>query len=135
MSVASHSSQKQLFWQDFVNLDTSSPNSSDETDMALKIRNRLRQLLEQYEESEFIKYLVAPSAEALSGYFQCTTEEVEHGLQQLKQLGYDYEYRNSHHPITLWDPLVRDKTLRRGEPSRFKLLYENFFMIPPAFSH
>jgi hypothetical protein len=132
MSVASHSPQKQLFWQDFVSIDTA---STEETETPLKIRNSLRQLLEQYEESEFIKYLVAPSAEALSGYFQCTTEEVEQGLQQLKQLGYDYESRGSHHPITLWDPLVREKTLRRESPSRFKLLYENFFMIPPAFSH
>lgn len=132
MPVTSHSTQKQLSWQDFPNQEVDLPDGQD---TALKVRNALRYLLEQYEESEFIKYLVAPSAEALSGYFQCTTEEVENGLQLLKQLGYDYESQGSHGPITLWDPLVREKTIRRGFPSSLKLLYENFFMIPPAFSH
>lgn len=124
--------QKQICWQDFLKVESSSP---EEIDMvSFKIRNAFRALLEQFEDSEFIKYLVAPSPEALSGYFQCTVKDIEEALQALKQLGYDYESRGPHQPITLWDPLIRTQPKPESSPSRLRLLYENFFMIP-AFSH
>lgn len=126
------SEQKQVFWQDFLKVESA---ASDEADtVSFKIRNAFRALLEQFEDSEFIKYLVAPSPEALSGYFQCTVKDIEEALQELKQLGYDYESRGTHQPITLWDPLVRTQPQPADSPSRLRLLYENFFMIP-AFSH
>lgn len=135
MPISNSSPQKQLYWNDFPNPNRIIDDTTSDKEPPFRVRDCFRQLLEQYEESEFIKYLVAPSAEALSGYFHCTTEEVEQGLKLLKQLGYDYEYRGNHRAITLWDPLIRDKTVRRASLSRLKLMYENFFMIPTPLSH
>lgn len=123
--------QKQLSWQDFSSATGNRPQTQSlEATKSLGVRNALRALLEQYEESEFIKYLVAPSPEAMSGYFQCSVREIEEALEQLRRLGFEYEYKGVNHALVLWDPLIREKTVRRGGFSKIKLFYENMLLAP-----
>lgn len=77
----------------------------------LRITTYLRRLLEKYEHSEFIRYVVAPSPSTLSNLFQCSESELQAALQELKRQGYEYEIAPKTNaetsPITLWDPRNR----------------------------
>lgn len=72
----------------------------------------LRNLLERYEETEFIKYLVAPSPSSLALYFQIPLEQVYQALKDLELQGFQTESSSHYAPIILWDPLIREKTYR-----------------------
>lgn len=101
---------KTLEWNDF-HQDSDSPEPA-----MVRVASQLRSILEKYEESEFIKYLVAPSPDALSGFFLCEVSDIYSALQDLHRQGYEYELTNGDSsPIVLWDPLVRQKVSHAGE--------------------
>ncbi|HEY9744937.1 MAG TPA: hypothetical protein V6C99_01830 [Oculatellaceae cyanobacterium] len=82
----------------------------------LQIAGYLRHMLEKYEESEFVKYLVAPSPRALTDYFGCGEDAIYASLNELKRQGYEYETAGSQGPITLWDPLIRHESSSGNHP-------------------
>ena len=92
-----------------------------------RIAAYLRRILERFEDSDFIKYLVVPSPIALSGFFHCTEREIHDALHELQRQGYEYETGGSSAPITLWDQLIRRKTARREEPSPWNFFYQSLF--------
>jgi hypothetical protein len=97
---------KVLSWKDF---DKADPIFATES-ITLHVAAYLRHMLEKYEEPEFVKYLIAPSPSALTGYFRCDEEEVYAALNELKRQGYEYEAAGNTGPIVLWDPLIRQKS-------------------------
>jgi len=118
--------KKVLNWHDFPS-ERPDWNDSD----ASTIAAYLRRLLEKYEESEFIKYLIAPSPTALSGFFHCEEEAIYQALQELERQGYETETCGNAGPITLWDPLIRRKTVRHQEPNAWQLFYD-MLIHPPG---
>lgn len=108
--------EKILNWQDFQHRPL---ESFDWTTPS--IASYLRRLLEKYEESEFIKYLVAPSPNALSIFFQCNESDIYQALQELELQGYATETSGDLSPIILWDPLIRRKTIRHQEPNTWQI--------------
>ncbi len=104
MPLLRSANEKRIAWAD-IPPATEMPTEST----ALEISQVLRQLLEHYEESEFIKYLVTPSPDTLRSYFNCSQDDLIQALEQLKSQGYDYETHSPERPITLWDPLIRNK--------------------------
>lgn len=115
--------EKVLSWNDFP---PSRPKPEEAT--IPHIASYLRGLLESYEESEFIKYLVAPSPMALSGFFHCAETEIYSALQELQRQGYETEANGSAAPVILWDPLIRRKTVRRKESN----LWQHFYQLIAA---
>lgn len=126
MSIwAQHSAQdekKVLNWNDFP----AEPDVRQDV-LVPEICAYMRRILEKYEESEFIKYLVLPSPMALSGFFHCTEQDVLAALKELHRQGYEYETAGSAGPITLWDPLVRRNTRQVSEPKPWQVFYETIF--------
>jgi hypothetical protein len=116
--------QKVLNWQDLQHAPAEQTEFSAPT-----IASCLRRLLEKYEESEFIKYLVAPSPTALSGFFHCDEAEIYQALQELERQGYATETSGDLGPILLWDPLIRRKTIRHHEPNAWQLFSD---MLRPS---
>lgn len=78
--------------------------------ITLHIAAYLRQLLQEYEQSDFLKYLIAPSPSSLAEQFHCDEEDVYSALQELKRQGYDYETSGNAGALVLWDPLTRQKS-------------------------
>lgn len=115
--------EKVLSWNDFP---PSMPRPGEA--MVPHIASYLRSLLENYEESEFIKYLVAPSPIALSGFFQCAETEIYSALQDLQRQGYEAETSGSAAPVILWDPLIRRKTVQRKESAVWQQFYQMLAM-------
>jgi hypothetical protein len=115
--------KKVLGWRDFP---AQLPGWNQEQAGASEIAAYLRRLLERYEESELIQYLVVPSPVALSGFFHCSESQVQEALGELQRQGYDVESTGSLGPLTLWDPLVRQKT-HRPQHNSWDLFYEAFF--------
>jgi hypothetical protein len=103
-SQARRESGKVIHWKDFDQAEPPLLTGS----LALHIAAYFRHVLNKYEDSEFVKYLVAPSPEALTGYFRCDEEDIYAALQEIKRQGYEYETSGSASPVILWDPLVRD---------------------------
>jgi hypothetical protein len=87
----------------------------------------LRRILDEFEDSAFIKYLVIPSPLALSGFFHCSEDEIFNALQELRRQGYEYETAGHSGPITLWDPLIRRKSPARSEPMPWHALAQSLF--------
>lgn len=125
-SKRSKDEKKVLNWQDFP-VD-GIPFTGEIT--APYIASHLRRLLEKYEESEFIQYLVAPSPTALSGFFQCKEADIYEALQDLERQGYATESSGDFGPILLWDPLIRRKTTRRQESNAWHHFYD-MLIHPP----
>jgi len=71
-----------------------------------------RIVLERFEESEFIKYLVAPSPSSLALFFRTSMSQVYQALKELEKHGYETEASSHYAPVILWDPQVRQKTAR-----------------------
>lgn len=94
--------RKVLNWEDFIPAQSEEDNTSP-----TQIAAYMKHLLERYEESEFIRYLVAPSPLALSGFFHCSESEIQHALLELERQGYRTETTGLAEPIVLWDPLIR----------------------------
>jgi len=115
--------KKVLGWQDFqpdFHEDLLKPQTGDISSIA----SYLRRLLENYEESEFIKYLIAPSPIALSGFFHCREADIYSALLELERQGYQAETNGGSAPIVLWDPLIRRKTIRREHSSLWQHVYQ-----------
>ena len=109
-------------------LDANAPlldNASLEEAPALAITHYLRRMLEQYEESEFIKYLIAPSQNKLVRIFGCAEADVNEALQELEREGYYIELSGHDDPIVLSDPLIREQTVRRNDPDTWPLSFQN----------
>ena len=87
----------------------------------------MRRLLERYESSDFIKYLVLPSPTALSGHFHCKADDIMHALKELERQGYEYEAAGHGGPITLWDPLIRRREEKRRQERRWPSWYRGIF--------
>lgn len=117
------SEKKVLNWQDFK-INPHQAISNGQSIDAAAIASYLRRLLENYEESEFIKYLVAPSPIALSGFFRCNQSDIYSALLELERQGYETETTSDSAPIVLWDPLIRTKTVRRNESPMWQQLYQ-----------
>jgi hypothetical protein len=117
--------KKVLNWQDFP-MET--PPDGEVT--APYIASHLRRLLEKYEESEFIQYLVAPSPTALSGFFHCKESDIYEALHELERQGYQAETAGDFGPILLWDPLIRLKTIRHQDPASTWHLFYDMIMQP-----
>lgn len=114
--------KKVLGWNDFPAATT----LRDEI-AAPQIAAYLRRILEKYEDCELIKYLVVPSPIALSGFFHCAESEIHHALHELQRQGYEFETAGSSGPITLWDPLIRRKALKRDEPTAWQVFCQSLF--------
>jgi hypothetical protein len=114
--------KKVLDWSDFSSEGLSWTDDAGTPDIVAY----LRRLLERYEESEFIKYLVLPSPVALSGFFHCGEEAIQDALLELQRQGYEVETTGNTGPIVLWDPLIRQNTHRQS-PNSWDLFYEAFF--------
>jgi hypothetical protein len=99
---------KQLTWSDFA--QALQQTGSEKT--AVNIARCLRYILERFEESEFITYLVIPSPSSMALYFQIPVQEVYQAMQDLEQQGYQTESSSHYAPILLWDPLIHEKTQR-----------------------
>lgn len=101
----------QLAWKDFeeAKQQVGTTGSISELVRCIQI------LLERFEESEFIKYLVIPSPSSLAHYFRLTVNEIDQALNDLNQLGYQTETSSHCAPITLWDPIIRGRTNRSSE--------------------
>jgi hypothetical protein len=111
--------EKVLSWQDFP------PDQMRSGEVTVPhIAGYLRRLLEDHEESEFIKYLVAPSPVALSGFFHCNESEIYDALAELQRQGYEAETNSNTEPVILWDPLIRRKTVRRAESNLWQHFYQ-----------
>lgn len=119
--------EKVLNWQDFPHQN---PESTEEWSTP-SIASYLRRLLEKYEESEFIKYLVAPSPNALSNFFQCEESDIYQALLELELQGYGTETSGDLSPIILWDPLIRRKTIRHNEPTTWQVFADLFWHSSP----
>jgi len=109
--------KKVIHWQDFPAGIFHSPETATP-----QIAAHLRRILERYEESEFIKYLVVPSPMALSGHFHCSERDIYDALDELHRQGYEYETAGKTGPITLWDPLIRRKSTARQAPGLWSML-------------
>lgn len=118
--------KKVVDWRDF-SLD---PFAWDGEFGTPAIAASLRRVLEHYEESEFIKYLVLPSPVALSGFFHCAEGDIQDALHELQRQGYEVELSGRTGPIMLWDPLVRQKRSHPELPNSWDLFYQAFF--PPS---
>lgn len=117
-----HEEKKVLNWEDFP------PEPDVRRDVLVpEICAYMRKILDRYEESEFIKYLVLPSPIALSGFFHCDEQVVMDALKELQRQGYEYEAAGFAGPITLWDPLVRRKPRQPDEPKPWQVFYETLF--------
>lgn len=92
-------------WQEFTQAEPLLLTGS----LTLHIAAYFRHVLDKFEDSEFVKYLVAPSPTAVAGYFRCSEEDIYAALEEIKRQGYEYETSGSENPILLWDPLVRLK--------------------------
>jgi hypothetical protein len=119
------SEEKILNWQDFQYQPLDSKEWNTPT-----IAAYLRRLLEKYEESEFIKYLVAPSPNRLSNFFHCDESDIYHALQELELQGYATESSGDFNPIILWDPLIRQRTIRHQEPNTWQLFSDMLWHLP-----
>ncbi len=117
-----HEEKKVLNWDDLP------PEPDVHQDLPVpEICAYMRKLLDRYEESEFIQYLVLPSPIALSGFFHCSEHRVMDALRELQRQGYEYDVAGFAGPITLWDPLVRRKTRQSDEPRPWQFFYETLF--------
>lgn len=119
--------KKILHWRDFC-VDS---DAWDELSNIPNIAAYLRRMLERYEESEFIKYLVLPSPVALSGFFHCTEDDIHQALQELQRQGYELELAGSTEPIMFWDPLIRRNSRPRQTMNSWELFYQAFFPTSP----
>ena len=119
---------KVLSWKDFP-ADAHNGPGREDSPLTPQIAAYLRQILERFEESEFIKYLVTPSPVALSGFFHCTEPDIYSALKELQRQGYEYEVSSSAGPITLWDPLIRRRPLHQGddEPTPWQTFRQTLF--------
>ncbi|HEY9685414.1 MAG TPA: hypothetical protein V6C52_00415 [Coleofasciculaceae cyanobacterium] len=118
----SRDESKTLHWEDFP----AAAHNLEELG-APAITAYLRRILDEFEDSEFIKYLVIPSPLALSGFFHSSEDEIFNALQELRRQGYEYEATGQSGPITLWDPLIRRKSPVQSEPMPWQVLYQSLF--------
>lgn len=97
----------QLTWHDLRReLKRSQHN---EAKPSLAIARCLRSFLEKFEDSEFIRYLVAPSPSSLALFFQVQIAQVYQALKTLEIQGIVAETSSHYSPIILWDPVLREK--------------------------
>ena len=103
----------QLTWNE---LSREIKNSSlHELKPSQAIARCLRTFLEKFEESEFIRYLVAPSPSSMALFFQVQIAHVYQALKTLELQGFIAETSSHYSPIILWDPQVRENPNRRTE--------------------
>lgn len=114
--------KKVLSWKDFP-----AANAHRDEAMTTQIAQYMRRILDRYEDSEFIKYLVLPSPVALSGFFHCAVDEIHAALKELQRQGYEFEAAGNAGPITLWDPLIRRRSSRRQENTPWQTFYQALF--------
>ena len=98
---------KQLTWHDLSLEIKHCPQH--ESKPSLAIARCLRSFLERFEESEFIRYLVAPSPSSLALFFQVQIAQVYQALKTLELQGFVAETSSHYSPIILWDPILREK--------------------------
>jgi hypothetical protein len=122
----SRDESKILHWEEFPAAARNLAQNMEGLD-APAITGYLRRILEEYEDSEFIKYLVIPSPLALSGFFHCSGDEIFSALQELRRQGYEYETTGHSGPITLWDPLIRRRNPVQSEPMPWHALAQALF--------
>jgi hypothetical protein len=112
------SRHKQLCWNDFAigkaGIQAENPTA--------EIARCLQHILERFEESEFVKYLVAPSPSSLAAHFKTSLTHIYQALQTLEEKGYGAETSNHYAPILLWDPMVRKNTVRLSHHSSIEKL-------------
>jgi hypothetical protein len=118
--------KKVLHWDDF-----SGYVHVDDYTVTPQLAGCFRNLLEKYEETESVKYLVLPSPIALSGFFKCTELEIMESLQELQRQGYDYEISGIAGPISIWDPLIGRRDFEEEhEPMQWQQWFNQLLTKP-----
>ncbi|HWU42481.1 MAG TPA: hypothetical protein VN132_03550 [Bdellovibrio sp.] len=97
---------KQLTWHDLERAIKQQKSGLTASNIAIC----LKRLLECFEESEFITYIVVPSPSSLALNFQIPIKEIYRALKLLNIQGYQTEGSGHYAPIIVWDPLRRERT-------------------------